>query len=62
MEPGTAVVRTLWSFLWVGLSYEHLYFRGDSTDQDECLMTSGVTARGYRCPNCHAVLIQTRGG
>ncbi len=61
MEPGVIVVKgTLWGFLLVGLSYQHLYFRGDEADEDECLMTSGVPSRADRCPNCHTVLFRSR--
>lgn len=61
MEPGTiAVKETLWGFLFVGASYQHLFFRGDGGKKDECLMTSGVPTRANRCPNCHTLLFRSR--
>ncbi|MCC6907637.1 MAG: hypothetical protein IT430_06840 [Phycisphaerales bacterium] len=61
MESGILVVKeTLWGFLLAGLSYQHLFFRSDDADKDECVLASGVPSHGHRCPACHTVLFRSR--
>ena len=51
MEPGVVGVHgELWAFLFIGLSYQHCWFR--SGDAETKLIRSGRGRRGHRCPKC----------
>ena len=63
MEVGAARIRaTLWSFLFVGLSIEHLWFRSRGSENEDLFMKSGERRTCHRCTECGtAVLIGNAG-
>jgi DNA-directed RNA polymerase subunit RPC12/RpoP len=57
MVPGTATVAgTLLGFLFVGLSYQHLWFQRDDLPKQR-IITSNDERPGHQCTECGAVLI-----
>jgi hypothetical protein len=56
MVADTAYVRgTIWGFLLVGLSHQHLWFR--SRQNKEIVVGSGEERAGDRCLQCGAVTV-----
>jgi len=59
VQPGNVSVHeTVWSFLLVGLSYQHCWFQGDEEEKQVVVIPSACARRGCRCPRCGFVGIE----
>jgi hypothetical protein len=56
MVAGTAYVRgTVWGFLLIGFSHQHLWFR--SGKDKNIVLESGEERAGHRCSQCSAITV-----
>lgn len=48
---------TLKAFLWIGLSHQNLYFKGDGSETEHKQLESQTPLGSFRCSECRALLL-----